>query len=50
MDRQHIKKALENFKFSSSPSNADSSAPATVGDIRNLITQIEILVNEIIES
>lgn len=50
MDVERIQQALEDFKFYSAPSNGDSSAPATVGDIRNLISQIEKLVNEIIES
>lgn len=50
MDVERIQQTLEDFKFYSTPSNGDSSAPATVGDIRNLINQIEKLVNEIIES
>lgn len=50
MDVDRIQKALEDFKFYSAPSNGDSSAPATVGDIHKLIDRIEILVNEIMES
>ena len=34
MDVERIQQTLEDFKFYSTPSNGDSSAPATVGKTR----------------
>lgn len=50
MDENRIQKAVEHFKFYAKPSNANRSAPATVGDIHKLIEQTEKLINEVVTS
>ena len=49
MDVTAIEAALNNFVYNAHPSNADSNAPATVGDINKLINATIVLVNEIIK-
>lgn len=50
-DTQRLRNALKNFTFYSSPSSADNSALATVGDINKLIkninTLMDVFINEI---
>lgn len=50
MHSENIYDAIRHFKFSASPSNSDSSAPATVGDIKKLIDEIAKLAEAIAES
>lgn len=50
MHSENIYDAIRHFKFSASPSNSDSSAPATVGDIKKLIDEIAKLAESIAES
>lgn len=49
VDMLEVESAIENFVFSAKPSNSDSSAPATVGDINNLITQTVELARALID-
>lgn len=49
VDMLEFESAIENFVFSAKPSNSDSSAPATVGDINNLITQTVALARALID-
>lgn len=48
MDKKELYKAIEDFKFYATPSNSNSSAPATIGDIRKLITETENLAQKIV--
>lgn len=49
INTQALRDAVNNFKFYSAPSNADSSAACTVKDLRNVITQVADLLNVFID-
>lgn len=50
MRSDEIYDAIRHFRFSASPSNSDSSAPATVGDIKRLIDEVAKLAEAIADS
>lgn len=45
----NLREQVENFAFCSKPSNANSSAPCTVGDMNNLIKNVKELLNSFID-
>lgn len=54
VDTENLRNLVEQFRFSSNPSNADSSAPCTVGDVRRVVKNIadvlDALINELEEN
>lgn len=50
MDKTAIEEALNQFVSAARPSNASSNAPATVGDINDLIDAATILVVNILNA
>lgn len=50
MDSNAIRAAIQKFTFEAAPSSGDSSAPATVGDIKKLIAKIAELSEVIADS
>ena len=49
IDTDVLRKAVHNFEFSSKPSIATASEPATVGDINKLIKNTTKLFNTFID-
>lgn len=47
MDKAAVEKAIKHFEFYASPSSANHSDPATVGDIHKLIQEISKLARSI---
>lgn len=48
MDTARLRKLVRDFAFYSKPSNGDSSAPCTVGDINKVIANTAKVLNAII--
>jgi len=48
-DTQKLRKAIEDFKFHSRPSNSDRSSPCTVGDVEKVIVNISKVLQKFIE-
>lgn len=50
MDKEKIQAAIKHFKFAARPSNGNSSDPATVRDINNLIDQTSKLIEKVVKA
>ena len=48
-DTQKLRKAIEDFKFYSRPSNSDRNSPCTVGDVEKVIDNISKVLQKFIE-
>lgn len=49
MDTEKLRNLVRNFQFYSKPSNGDSSAPCTVGDINKMISNLAKTLNGFID-
>ena len=50
MDEKKIEAAIKHFKFAARPSNGNTSEPATVRDINNLIEKTSELIVAVVEA
>ena len=50
MDEKKIEAAIKHFKFAARPSSGNSSKPATIKDINNLIEQTSKLIIEVVKA
>lgn len=48
-DFNTLRDAIQQFSFASEPAYGDNSAPATVGDIRKVVSNLSILLNAFVD-